>query len=356
MTEKKNQHYIPKFYLRNFSYENNGKQIGVFNLLNEIFVSNGKLKTQGSKNFFYGQDGVIEDKLANIENLLAQQLQKIISKEEIPKKLTEEHILLLSFLCITDLRNPARINIFKNGFIEMGKQLLELDPNIDLKKFLPEINHEDAVKMSMSNISEVVEEILDLDFKILKNTTKQPFLTSDFPIVKYNQFLESRNWHLSKTGYGLSGLQVFIPLNPEIMLFFYDSEIYKVGDKKQKVVLINDLLDIENLNILQFVNCFESIFFNEKTTEEYIHKLNLKAKQYKRANQSTAHSSYIFDKNVNNIDEAKKGKKNLIIVGSIDVETKLKITKIKIHSKGQHKKITSSAVQLRKHCEKRNYR
>jgi hypothetical protein len=47
MTEKKNQHYIPKFYLRNFSYENNGKQIGVYNILNEIFVSKGKLKTQG---------------------------------------------------------------------------------------------------------------------------------------------------------------------------------------------------------------------------------------------------------------------------------------------------------------------
>lgn len=361
MTEKKNQHYIPKFYLRNFSYENNGKQIGVFNLLNEIFVSKGKLKTQGSKNFFYGQDGLIEDELANIENILAQQLQKITSKEEIPKKLTKEHIHLLSFLCITDLRNPVRINIFKNGFLEIGKQLIELDPNIDLKKFIPELSHDDAVKMSMSNISEVVEEILDLDFKILKNTTKQPFLTSDFPIVKYNQFLESRNWPLSKSGYGLSGLQIFIPLNPEIMLLFYDSEIYKVGDKKQKIVLINDLLDIENLNILQFVNCFESIFFNEKTSEEYIQKLNIKAKKYKRANESTAHSSYLIDKGIDNINEVKKGKKNLIIVGSIDVETKLKISQIKVHSKGQYKKISSSASQLRKHCEKRmmenrNYR
>lgn len=353
MAEKKNQHYIPKFYLRNFSYENNGKQIGVFNLSNEIFVSKGKLKTQGSKNFFYGQDGVIEHELVNIEDLLAQQLHKITSKEEIPKKLTKEHINLLLFLSLTDLRNPVRINMLKNGCVEMGKQLIELDPNIDLKKFLPEISHDDAVKLSMSSISNVIEEIIDLDFKIFKNTTKQPFITSDFPIVKYNQFLESRDWPLAKAGYGLSGLQIFIPLNPELMIVFYDSEIYKVGNKREKIVLINDLLDIENLNILQFVNCFESIFFNEKTSEDYIYKLSKKAKKYTRANKSTAHSSYLIGKEIENIDGIEKRKKNLIIVGSIDVETKLKIPQIRIHSRGQYKKISSSASQLRKHCEKR---
>jgi polyhydroxyalkanoate synthesis regulator phasin len=361
MSEKKNQHYIPKFYLRNFSYQNNGKEIGIYNLLNDFFVSKGKLKTQGSKNFFYGQDCVIENELANIENLLAQQLNKITSDEEIPKKLTKEHIDLLLFVCLTDLRNPVRINSFKNGFIEMGKRLSELDPNIDLKNFIPILSHDDAVKMSMSGIKEVIEEIVDLDFKILKNTTKQPFLTSDFPIVKYNQFLENRNWHLSKSGYGLSGLQIFIPLNSELMLLFYDSEIYKIGDKKQKIVLINDLLDIENLNILQFVNCFGNIYFNEKTSEEYIRKLVVKAKKYKRANESTAHTSYLINKNTDNINEIRKGKENLIIIGSIDVETKLKISQIKIHSKGQYKKLNSSASQLRKHCEKRmmekrNYR
>jgi Protein of unknown function (DUF4238) len=356
MTEKKNQHYIPKFYLRNFSYENNGNQIGVYNLLNEIFVSKGKLKTQGSKNFFYGQDGIIENELANVENELAKQLQKIILKFEIPKKLTKDHIDLLLFVCLTDLRNPVRINLMKNGILEIGKQLIELDPNIDLEKFIPSVTHDDAVKMSMSSIEEVIEEIVDLDFKILKNITKQPFITSDFPIVKYNQFLENRNWPLSKSGYGLSGLQIFIPINSEYMLFFYDSEIYKVGDKKQNIVQLGDLSDIENLNILQFVNCFESIYFCERTSEDYIRKLHVKAKKYKRANESTSHSSYLIDENVDKINVGKEAKKNLIIVGSTDVEIKLKINQIKIHSKGQNKKITSSATQLRKHCARRNMR
>lgn len=354
MTDKKNQHYIPKFYLRNFSYENNGKQIGVYNLSNEIFVQKGKLKTQGSKFFFYGEDGIIEDVLANVEDVLAQQLKKNILELKIPNKLTEEHINLLLFVCLTDLRNPVKINLMKNGILEIGKRLTELDPNIDLDKFIPKVSHNDAVKMSMSNIGEVIEEIVDLDYKFLKNVTNQPFITSDFPIVKYNQFLENKNWPLSKSGYGLSGLQIFIPLNSELILFFYDSEIYKVGNRKQDIVLIEDLSEINHLNVLQFVNCFESIYFNEKTSEDYVRKLHVKAKRYKRANESTSHSSYLFNKNTNDEEIIKQGKKNLIVVGSTDVETKLKINSIKIHSKGQNKQLTSSASQLRKHSQMRN--
>ncbi|MDA3844285.1 MAG: DUF4238 domain-containing protein, partial [Candidatus Kapabacteria bacterium] len=59
-TEKKNQHYIPKFYLRNFSYQRNNKQIGVYTLKNNLFIQTGKLKKQASKNFFYGSDGEVE--------------------------------------------------------------------------------------------------------------------------------------------------------------------------------------------------------------------------------------------------------------------------------------------------------
>jgi hypothetical protein len=55
----------------------------------------------------------------------------------------------------------------------MGKQLW-IRFKYRFKKFLPEISHDYAVELSMSSISNVIEEIMDLDFKILKNTTKQP--------------------------------------------------------------------------------------------------------------------------------------------------------------------------------------
>ena len=80
MTEKKNQHYLPKFYLRNFSYYNNEKQIGLYNIFNSFFIHQAKLKTQGSKNFYYGKDGIIENFLSEHEGRFAKIVKEIIDR------------------------------------------------------------------------------------------------------------------------------------------------------------------------------------------------------------------------------------------------------------------------------------
>lgn len=58
---KKNQHFIPQFYLRNFSYYSNGKEIGIYVPTINFFKNDVAIKHQGSKNFFYGKDEIIED-------------------------------------------------------------------------------------------------------------------------------------------------------------------------------------------------------------------------------------------------------------------------------------------------------
>jgi len=351
ITEKKNQHYIPKFFLRNFSYQNNKKQIGVFNINNELFIARAKLKTQGSKNFFYGYDGEIEDNLADIEGKLAQIIKYIIDKNEIPKKGTIEHLDLLHFVALTDLRNPVRIEGMKDMLSEMKKSLLKLHPKTDTKKLIPEMTHDEFVKLSLSNIPEIILNISDLDFKLLINKTQAPFIASDFPVVKYNQYLEQKKWAQSKSGYGLVGLQIFIPITSKITIIFFDNAIYKVGNRKQKTVEITEKDDIEQLNILQFINCFENVFFNEEASEHYIKSVFEKSKKYKRANVAKSKLSYIVKKGEDK-EKILSGKKNLMIMNSTDCEIKLHINRIKIHSNGKSHKLNTSMAQLRKHPEK----
>lgn len=352
MTDKKNQHYIPKFYLRKFSVENNEKQIGVFHLDNEIFIQRGKLKCQGSKNFFYGHDGVIEDHLSGIEGHLAMTLKNIIADKIVPQKLSNEHINLLLFVVLTDLRNTVGISLMREAFEQVRNHIKELDPNADPDKFVPNMTHEEAVQISLGNIMDVLPQIMDLEYKILYNITKKPFVTSDFPIVKYNQYLELKNWIGTKSGYGLNGLQIFIPITSELILIFYDSAIYKVGDKKQKIVKIINEREVESLNVLQFVNCLGTIYFNEKASENYIRHLHLLAKKFKRANSAKSSLSYLHKDGVDTDALIKAGKPNLIVMGSTDVETKLNLSVVKTHSKGQVKKLNPTMAQLRKHSQK----
>jgi len=351
-TDKKNQHYIPKFYLRNFSYLNNKKQIGVFNIVKEFYYLKANLKHQGSKNFFYGVDGVIEDNLSLIEGDLAKIIRIILETNEVPKKESEEHIDLLFFVALTDLRNPVRIEGTKMMFQEMASRIRELDEGADTNRFVPSMTHEEVIAMSFAGLKDLVTTILDLDYKLLFNKTQKPFISSDFPIVRYNQYLEAKKWPQSKTGYGLSGLQIFIPLNSDVAIIFFDSDIYKVGDKKKKTYSIIKEEDIDSLNILQFINCFETIFFNEKADEIYIRYLLNKSKRFKRANVSKAGLSFLFRDGDNEEDMIKSGKKNLIIMNSSDCETNLKIDGVKIHSRGVAHKLHSSAAQLRKKVQR----
>lgn len=197
-TEKKNQHYIPKFYLRNFSFQNNKKQIGVFNINTEFCFDKAKLKTQGSKNFYYGTDGIIEDRLSLIENKLSFITKRIIERETIPTKNGDEHMNLLHHIALTDLRNPVRIEGAKAMFKEAVNRILEMDPGADISKLALTMSHEEHVNLSFSTLNDIIETISDLDYKLLINATKNPFITSDFPLVKYNQFLEQKNGHNQK--------------------------------------------------------------------------------------------------------------------------------------------------------------
>lgn len=119
MSERKKHHYIPKFYLRNFSYKGNGNQIGIFNTKKNIFKQKAKLKTQGYENYFYGKDGFVEDQLSKIENILAPIISEIIRNRKLPPKFSDNHINLLYFIVIIDMRNPYQLDNYKNKLFQL---------------------------------------------------------------------------------------------------------------------------------------------------------------------------------------------------------------------------------------------
>lgn len=348
-TDKKNQHYIPKFYLKNFSFEDDKKQIGIYNIKSDFYFQKAKLKTQGSKNFFYGHDGKIEDSLSDIEGSLASEIREIIEKKDVPVKESINHLTLLTFVGLTHLRNPVMIDFIKNSRVEMRKRLIELDEDVDTEKFVPGITHDYAIKLALSGLPSIIDNLVDLDYKLLINQTSIPFIASDFPVVKYNQFLEKKKWQHGKTGYGNTGLQIFIPLNPKITIVFFDSMIYKIGFKKRKTYEITEKKDIEQLNILQVLNSFTTLFFNEKMTKHNIDKLITKANKYKKANLPLSELSHIVKDTGNdkNIIDFKKDKKNLVVMGSTDCEINLEINGLKTHSNSKKIKITNSMAQMR---------
>ena len=75
--DKRRQHYVPKFYLRNFS-ENN-KSVGIYLFKKNKIIEHGSINDNLWAEYFYGEDAVIENKLAEHDGRWNDTISSIIN-------------------------------------------------------------------------------------------------------------------------------------------------------------------------------------------------------------------------------------------------------------------------------------
>lgn len=282
-TEKRQQHYVPKFYLKNFSVRGEGKSIVLFQPQKKRFVQSAPLKSQCCRPFFYGRDGQMEEALSRMEGVAATLLRTIRQHRELPAQHSTEWFILLHFVLLMSSRNPvsAEQHVISNAQIyqalnDLSHGLIAPDPTI---------TSEEALKMALNHVETDVMFCKDLWMKLLVNDTETPFISSDYPVVRYNQYLEGRKWPGAHTGFGIVGLQLFWPLSPHQQLVIYDGLTYKVGSKREVAVPLSRSEDINQLNLLQMLNCDRIVYGNEMAEERYFNELSAQTSSYLQANK-----------------------------------------------------------------------
>lgn len=278
-TAKKNQHFVPRFHLKRFSVFGNENEIRMFEKKNEQFIASTSLKNQASEKYYYGKDGELEDDLSVSEGIFAETIKSVLSTEKLPAYFSKEHRTLLHFTVSTEFRNPIKkeamerltdiIGEYAKKHVNFPDEYRNSDSKLKLK---------DPVSFTLSNHNQSVLMISDLHLKLLKNITAIPFITSDNPVVHYNQFLEQHTKLQAITGYGMMGIQIFVPLSPAYMLMLYDSQVYYIGKRKSKTVVLSDPSEIDQLNLIQFMNAKKICFGNENTSEDLFRKLLVRSR------------------------------------------------------------------------------
>ncbi|PWW30921.1 DUF4238 domain-containing protein [Chryseobacterium sp. AG844] len=283
MVKKKKHHYIPRFYLKRFSINNGGKFLGLYNLNNKKFIPNAALKNQAYGNFLYGEDDEIENALAHIEGNVAKMFyywteEKVL----IPPPIESNGFKLIKrFMLYQAFRTP---NSGENIMESLNKGLKAF-----VKEFKPELweslkdatlQHENPVLLGLLHSIEH-EKLLDyLDFRFIVNLSLLPFITSDSPIIFYNQLMEQAGNYIGATGLVAKGLQIFYPIHPRLMICLYDPEVYDLGDDVN-CCSTECIATIHQLNGLQFINCESQIYFNNFISEEYTHELSNNFQEYR---------------------------------------------------------------------------
>ncbi|EJL62766.1 DUF4238 domain-containing protein [Flavobacterium sp. CF136] len=350
----KNHHFVPQFFQRFFSFLNNGKTIGMFNTELNLFKSQVPISSQLSSDHLYGQDGDLENWLSQLEANAAPVFKEMWEKEKLPIIQSPDHFKMMHFLVVLDLRNPIHFKILtrlEQKLYATKSKISEGNVPSDLAPRFHEQQTDQGKLLSLKSADQLVPDLLDLKYKLIKNTTSNPFIISDNPLVLYNQFLEKRNWRIcSQRDFGLKGMQFFLPLNDWYLLAVYDANIYKLGTKKQQVVTIDDKNSVDQLNLLQFLNSETTVNFSHTASEHYIRTLYERSRKYLKANDD-----FISVHKLKVPKEPDNFTAQMIEMGVSDLNIKLSLQKLNFISKSSTVKLQSITDQYRKNVKFKGY-
>lgn len=266
---KKNQHYIPQFYLRNFS--SNDKNIGMYRFNGKLFVEKASIRSVAYRKYLYGEDGALENILSKLETNWSKIIKKIINDESIMLS-KSEYLILLQFIVVSEARTAKLAEDYSNFYntligvnnelrIEHG--ITKKDIYNEAFNFMKNEPNAYAIYESIENGSKYLYSLKPV---LLINTTRYDFITCDNPIIKYNQLYMYRNY-LNNYGWGTAGIQMFLIINPKIVLCLYDPFVYKCRKNNENIKIIakNQVMEINKLAVN---NAYESLFFNQIKRED----------------------------------------------------------------------------------------
>src|ERR1700688_4702033 len=97
MAEQKSQHWVPKFYLRNFSSDTEQKQLNLFQVQQGRFIPRINLGHQCADDYFYGKDLVLEKTFGPLESVWAEVFRELHHKGVVIPE-TREHLIAFAGL------------------------------------------------------------------------------------------------------------------------------------------------------------------------------------------------------------------------------------------------------------------
>lgn len=284
----KNQHYVPKAYLRFFSRKSKEDYyIAVIDKnKDKLFMTN--IENVASGKYFYEvnskPDNYWEEYYCkNIESSLPKIFNNIISSATISQNnstiLNKELKNALSKIIFSQI---SRTRKAKKFYDEIGNNIKtqiineiynEFDNILskEHKKVLEKIRNDNDlirdIELDSINSNQTLTKgtyyLMNRIWVIYKNLNykKCPFITSDHPVVYYN-FLNHKT-DLKNNGIALDSTIIEYPINRELLLVLYPRQMYFGGLEKfeNKIIHIKEDSFVLKADRLQYEQCYNQAYF-----------------------------------------------------------------------------------------------
>lgn len=258
MATNKNQHFVPRCYLRPFTLDAGDAAINVFNLDRKRLIPNAPVKTQCSRDYFYGTDENLEKAIQLIESGYGEALRTLIADNRIFTEASKA--VFRTFWLFQHLRTEAAA-LRAVEMTEQARSLADLPPG----EFT--LGIKEAVQMACKTFAGAMHEIDDLKFCLIKNKTDVPFITSDNPAVLTNKWrLDSDRSPGLSFGMGSAGMLALLPLTPKLLFVGYDGDVYSIPHEKG-IVEVKSVRDVIAFNRHQFLQCVANVYVHDAAYE-----------------------------------------------------------------------------------------
>jgi hypothetical protein len=253
MASNKNQHFVPRCYLKPFTLGGAGLAINLFNTDIERPIQHAPVKGQCSGTFFYGEDLILERSLQAFEGLYGAALTQILHSNY---RLNDDHRhLLRHFWCLQYLRTEAA-----------SRRAVEMSTAFEAVAGLPansfRLSIRETVQSAMRNFNEVRHVVDDMKVCLFRNRSPLPLVTSDDPAIMTNRLhLQKRDTFSGAPGLSSAGAIFLLPLSPEVLFVAYDGGVYTIPNDGGWVYLDRER-DVNAFNQHQYLNCRANVYFH----------------------------------------------------------------------------------------------
>jgi len=279
MTENKWQHFIPQFYFKYFS--NNNETILGYNLRSKKHYKS-PIVSQAAKDYFYSKNIKVEKSFWPIEAQFNLVLKKIIGNDDFRILTGQEYLEMLRFISFQSSRTEKGKKLsddFTEKIFEKAiKPLMKSN-----KELMSKVAEEDIDKLKgvhpgaflLGIVSSLEANILltDLIPAVIINTTEQDFIFSDNPVIFYNLIYRLQDH--SFEGHQSPGLLVFCPISSKKCLLLFDPVYYFINLDSKNTISIDNEKDIYSINKLQLHNSLHNIYYQSEHMKESIDKLSV---------------------------------------------------------------------------------
>jgi hypothetical protein len=337
MPENKIQHYIPQFYLRCFAAAPDERRIGVYNPARGIYVPEASIARQACRSDFYGADGRLERALMQQESAIAPIIRRIADTGLVPAWNSPEHHGLVAFIVLMHRRTQYAAEATAEMVNKVMKLMAQGDPRAERLGSEWRVVPKNPAMAAMFGASWLWPLALDLRMRVLRAGVAPGFVTSDNPVVFYNQYLEPLRPGLGNDGLGCVGLEVFLPLSNRYVLLLYDAHTYRVGRRQECQVPVTTRADLDAVNLLQAISSLRNLYFSPGVPREYLDGIAKCALPFR----STAKSV------VRKYEVAGDAQGSLIHTRSAGVRCSLQLSFAALQRRTRHRKMPETAAWMR---------